>query len=156
MDTATIDQEYNQLQTEFQDVANTVQEFATKLQAAAQGGDQNAREWLLDLKQIALDIKDEQMQVTALLQAIHGWATSQAQAAAAAPPPAPPQPTYQAPPQPVYQQAPPQPMYQQGPGGFGGGGGGGMFGGFLNSGFGRAMEMGAGIGLGEDVINSIF
>ena len=148
MDTATIDQEYNQLQTEFQDVATTVQEFATKLQAAAQGGDQNAREWLLDLKQIALDVKDEQMQVTALLQSIHAWATSQAQAAAA-PPPAPPQPTYQAPPQPVY--------VQQAPGGFGGGGGGGgMFGGFLNSGFGRAMEMGAGIGLGEDVINSIF
>ena len=35
-------------------------------------------------------------------------------------------------------------------------GGGGMLGGFLNSGFGRAMEMGAGIGLGEDLINSIF
>ncbi len=152
MDTDTIDQEYNQLQTEFQDVANTVQAFAAKLQAAAQGGDQNAREWLLDLKQIALDVKDEQMQVTALLQAIHGWATSQAQAAAAAPPPPAPQPTYQAPPQPVYA--------QQAPAGYGGGGyggrGGGAFGGFLNSGFGRAMEMGAGIGLGEDVINSIF
>ncbi len=151
MDTETIDQEYNQLQTEFQDVANTVQEFAAKLQAAAQGGDQNAREWLLDLKQIALDIKDEQMQVTALLQAIHGWATNQAQAAAAPPPPPPPQQqpqaTYQAPPQPVY--------VQQGPGMYGGGGRGG-FGGFLNSGFGRAMEMGAGIGLGQDLINNIF
>jgi hypothetical protein len=31
-----------------------------------------------------------------------------------------------------------------------------MFGGFLGGGFGRAMEMGAGIGLGEDLINSIF
>ena len=31
-----------------------------------------------------------------------------------------------------------------------------MLGGFLNSGFGRAMELGAGIGLGEDLINSIF
>jgi hypothetical protein len=38
----------------------------------------------------------------------------------------------------------------------GGGRGGGMLGGFLNSGFGRAMELGAGIGLGEDLINSIF
>lgn len=37
-----------------------------------------------------------------------------------------------------------------------GGGGGGMLGGFLNSGFGRAMEMGAGIGLDGDLINSIF
>jgi len=151
MDTATIDQQYNQLQTEFQDVANTVQEFATKLQAAAKAGDQNAREWLLDLKQIALDIKDEQMQVTALLQAIHGWAANEAQAAPPPPPP-PPQPVYQAPPQPVY--------VQQAPGGYPGGGygqrGGGAFGGFLNSGFGRAMEMGAGIGLGEDLINNIF
>jgi hypothetical protein len=33
--------------------------------------------------------------------------------------------------------------------------GGGMMGGALNSGFGRAMEMGAGIGLGEDLINGI-
>ncbi len=146
MDTDTIDQQYNQLQTEFQDVANTVQAFAAKLQAAAQAGDENAREWLLDLKQIALDVKDEQMQVTGLLQAIHGWATAQAQAAAAPPPPA--QPMAQPAPQPVY--------VQQAPMGYGGGGGGGAFGGFLNSGFGRAMEMGAGIGLGSDLINSIF
>ena len=39
---------------------------------------------------------------------------------------------------------------------FGGGGGGGMLGGLLDGGFGRAMEVGAGIGLGEDLINSIF
>jgi len=150
MDIATIDQEYTQLQTEFQDVAKTVQDFATKLQTAAQGGDQNAREWLLDLKQIALDVKDEQIQVNALLQAIHGWAAAEAQAPPAPPPPpVQPQPTYQAP-QPVYA--------QQAPGGFGGygGGRGGGFGGFLNGGFGRAMEMGAGIGLGQDLINSIF
>jgi len=31
-----------------------------------------------------------------------------------------------------------------------------QFGGFLNSGFGRAMEMGAGIGVVEDLINNIF
>jgi hypothetical protein len=35
-------------------------------------------------------------------------------------------------------------------------GGGGMHGDFLNSGFGRAMGKGAGIGLGKDLINSIF
>lgn len=34
--------------------------------------------------------------------------------------------------------------------------GGGMLGGLLNSGFRRVMEMGAGIGLGQDLINSIF
>ena len=135
MDTATIDQQYNQLQTEFQDVAKSVEDFAQKLQTAAQGGDQNAREWLLDLKQIALDIKDEQLQVGALLQAIHGWAAD----------------TAQNPPAPAQQQPAQQPA-----GGFGMGGRSGMFGGLLGGGFGRAMEMGAGIGLGEDMINSIF
>jgi hypothetical protein len=71
MDTSTIDQAYQQLQTEFQDVANSIQTLAQKLQAAGQAGDTNAREWLLDLKQIALDVKDEQIQVNGLLQAIH-------------------------------------------------------------------------------------
>jgi len=138
MDTQTIDQEYSQLQTEFQDVANTIQALAQKLQTAAAAGDQNAREWLLDLKQIALDVKDEQMQVNNLLQAIHGFVENQAQ-----------QMPYQ-PQQPVYQQ-PQQPQY-----GFGGGGSGGLFGNFLGGGFGQAMKMGAGIGLGETLINDIF
>src|SRR5271167_2233410 len=120
MDIETIDQQYNQLQTEFQDVATTVAQFAAKMQAAAQAGDENAREWLLDLKQLALDVKDEQMQVNGLLQAIHAWAASQAQAA----PSAPPAPTAPPPPEPAYQQ-PPQTVYvQQAPGGYGYGRGG--------------------------------
>jgi small-conductance mechanosensitive channel len=138
MDTSTIDQAYGQLQGEFQDVARSIQALAEKLQAAAQGGDTNAREWLLDLKQIALDVKDGQMQVNALLQAIHGFVDN----------------THQ-----QYQQMQQQPQYQQPApmaGLLGGRGGGGMFGGFLNSGFGQAIELGAGIGLGEDIINSIF
>ncbi|HEX4109518.1 MAG TPA: hypothetical protein VHX88_15385 [Solirubrobacteraceae bacterium] len=157
MDIQMIDQQYQQLQDEFQEVAKEVQGLAGKLQAASQSGDQNAREWLLDLKQLALTVQGEQMQVNNLLQAIHGWAQVQNSqpppAPAPAPAPPPQQVVYE---QPVYQQ---QPAYQGGGGMFGGGGrggGGGMFGGFLNSGFGRAMEMGAGIGLGEDVINSIF
>src|ERR1700761_9177057 len=74
METSQIDQAYGQLQAEFQDVARSVQGLAEKLQAAAQAGDNNAREWLLDLKAIALDIKDEQMQVNNLLQTIHRYA----------------------------------------------------------------------------------
>lgn len=35
-------------------------------------------------------------------------------------------------------------------------GGSGMLGGFLNSGFGRAIEMGAGFGIGDDLINKTF
>jgi len=37
-----------------------------------------------------------------------------------------------------------------------GGRGGGLFGGLLGGGFGQAMMAGAGIGLGEDLINNIF
>ena len=136
MDTETVDQQYTQLQTEFADVAKSVQEFAAKLQTAAQGGDSNAKEWLLDLKQIAIDVKDEQMQVNNLLTAIHGFVASANQA----PPPVYAQPVQQ----PVQQQVYPQQRR------------GGMFGNFLSGGFGQAMEMGAGIGLGEDLINSIF
>jgi hypothetical protein len=145
MDTSTIDQAYGQLQAEFQDVAKSIQALAAKLSTAADGGDANAKEWQLDLKQVALDVKDEQLQVNTLLQAIHGFVDNsnkqlQEQAQQA-------------------QQAQ-QPM--RGGGMFGGGGmmGGGMmggpFGGFLGGGFGRAMEMGAGIGLGEDLISKIF
>jgi hypothetical protein len=134
MDTATIDQAYSQLQTEFQDVAATVTALAQKLQHAVDAGDQNAREWLLDLKQVALDVKDEQMQVNNLLTAIHSFVANANQAP-------PPPPVYA---QPTQQQAYPQQRR------------GGMFGNFLGGGFGQAMEMGAGIGLGEDLINSIF
>ncbi|MGH2889152.1 MAG: hypothetical protein ACRDL8_05225 [Solirubrobacteraceae bacterium] len=137
MDTSSIDQAYGQLQAEFNDVAKSIQALAEKLQTAAQGGDQNAKEWLLDLKQVALDVKDEQVQVNALLQAIHSWADS----------------THQQVQQQVQQV---QQMPPQMGGFFGGGRRGGLFGGLLGGGFGQAIEMGAGIGLGEDLINSIF
>jgi hypothetical protein len=74
-----------------------------------------------------------------LLQAIHAFVTETVQAA----PPA----------------AAPPAGYQQQPMGAGVGGmlgGGGPFAGFLSGGFGRAMEMGAGVGLGQSLINSIF
>jgi hypothetical protein len=134
MDTATIDQAYSQLQTEFQDVAQTIAALAQKLQRAVDSGDQGARDWLLDLKQVALDVKDEQMQVNNLLSAIHAFVANANQA--------PPPPVYA---QPTQQQVYPQQQRR-----------GGMFGNFLSGGFGQAMEMGAGIGLGEDLINSIF
>lgn len=137
MDTTTIDQAYGQLQGEFQDVAKSVQELAGKLQAAAQAGNTDAKEWLLDLKQIALDVKDEQVQVNSLLQAIHSYIDNSDR-------------QFQQ--MPAYQQMP-----QQAGGLFGGGGGGGgMFGNFLHGGFGQAMAMGAGFGLGDDLINNIF
>ncbi len=155
MDVATIDQQYQQLQSQAQETIGELKDLAGKLQTAAQSGNQDAREWLLDLKSVALAIQAEQNQVGMLLQALHGFVANQGQQLA-------PQPQQQASPwgqppaQPYPQQQPPYPQQQ----GFGqspmGGGVGGMLGSFLNSGFGRAIEMGAGFGIGNDLINSIF
>lgn len=135
MDTQTIDQAYAQLQTEFQDVATTVKGLAEKMQAAQKAGDTNAQEWLLDLKQIAMDVNDEQTQANLLLQAIHQYVSETVQAA--------PQTGY-----------PQQPMAAPAGGMLGGAGG--PFAGLLGGGFGRAMELGAGVGLGSSLISSIF
>lgn len=146
MDIQTIDNQYNQLQSQAQQTVGELQALAQKLQSTAQAGDQNAREWLLDLKSIALAIQAEQNQVASLLQALHSFAATQMQPQSSpwgAPPPGYPQPGYS---QPGY--PPPQayPQPQQG----------GILGSFLNSGFGRALEMGAGFGIGDDLINKIF
>jgi uncharacterized phage infection (PIP) family protein YhgE len=139
MDIQTIDQQYQQMQTQAQQVAQQLQGLAAKLQTAAQAGNTDAREWLLDLREAAMTIQTEQLQMGQLLQAIHAMWQGQAQ-------------TYASAPAPIYAPQQPAPsglMPQQG----------GLLGtlnGFLGSGFGRAMEMGAGVGLGEDLINKIF
>ena len=139
MDIQTIDQQYNQMQTASQQVMQEIKDLAAKLQAEQGNGNPNAREWLLDLKEVALAIQQQQQQTANLLQAIHGFVANQNQAYG--------QPGY---PQPSYGQpmmgTPMQPQ----------GGLGGALGGFLNSGFGRAVEMGLGFGLGDDLINKIF
>lgn len=137
MDIQTIDNAYQQLQNEGTQVAQQFQGLAAKLQAAAQGGNADAREWMLDLRELALAVQGEQQQVGQLLQAIHGMWQNQAQQFGAAPAMG------------GFGAAPQQGMPQ-------GGGVMGALGNFLNSGFGRSMEIGAGMGLGEDLINRIF
>ncbi len=139
MDIQTIDQQYNQMQTASQQVIQEIKDLAAKLQAEQGNGNPNAREWLLDLKEVALAIQQQQQQTANLLQAIHGFVANQNQAYGQ---PGYPQPSYG---QPVMG----TPMQPQG-------GLGGALGGFLNSGFGRAVEMGLGFGLGDDLINRIF
>jgi hypothetical protein len=187
MDIETIDQQYQQLQGQAQGTAQELSGLAEKLQRAAQAGNQDAREWLLDLKSIALSFKAEQTQVGLLLQALHGFVANQASSMQAPPPPptgwaqAPnqPPPGYQGdygPPQQGDYGPPQQGDYgppQQGgygapqQGGYGApqqggygppqqGGVAGMLGSFLSSGVGRAIEMGAGFGLGDDLIKKIF
>ncbi|MHB8301464.1 MAG: hypothetical protein ACYDC6_01310 [Acidobacteriaceae bacterium] len=137
MDIQTIEQQYAQVQTASQQVYQELQSLAAKLQTESANGNQNAREWVLDLKEVALAIQSQQQQTMNLLQAIHGFVANQSQAYAA---------SY---PQPVPQSGflptgMPQP---QQPGGLGG---------FLQSGFGRAVVTGLGFGLGDDLINKIF
>lgn len=154
MDPETVDRQYAELQQQGQQTATLIQALAGKLSAAAASGDQNAREWQLDLKEIALAIRDEEGTVTALLQSIHAVVDDHVQTTA---PPAQPQyqpPAYPQPPAyqpPVEYAAPPQ--YQPQPYGAPGGG---MLHRFLGGGFGQAIVTGAGFGIGDDLINSIF
>jgi hypothetical protein len=154
VDIQTIDQNYEQLQQQSQQTVSAITALAQRLQAAANAGDQNAREWLLDLKGVTLGFQQEQNQVTMLLQAIHGFVANQQQQ------PMYPQQQYQQPyPQQQYQQYQQyqqqpgyqQPMYQQQPGYQQGG-----MGGFFGSNFGRAIVQGAGFGIGDDIIRAIF
>ena len=144
MDIATIDQEYGQLQNTSQQVYQELKNLAAKLQTEAGNGNQQAREWMLDLKEIALAIQSQQQQTTNLLQAIHGFVANQNQAYNAGYP-APGQVNAPNPPQAGFFQGNAAPPNQQG-----------GLGGFLQSGFGRAMEMGLGFGLGDDLINKVF
>lgn len=137
MDPETVDQNYAQLQQQAQQTAAQIQTLASKLQAAAAAGDPNAREWMLDLKEITLGVQQEQGQVSLLLQSIHSMVNNHVQTMG--------QPQYQ---QPGYQPGYQQPQYQQGSGG--------MLQQFLSGGFGRAIVTGAGFGIGDDIINKIF
>ncbi len=151
MDIQIIDQQYQQLQGQSQQLVQQFQSLAGKLQGSTQTGNADAREWLLDLREIAVSFQQQQQQMGALLQAIHGMWQNQAQQ----------YPAQMGQPYPG-QPYPGQPVVGGGQMPYGGapmpqqGGLMGALDGFLNSGFGRAMEMGAGIGLGEDLINRIF
>ena len=133
MDVQTIDNEFQQLQVEAQQVAQAIGALADKLQTASAAGDANAKEWVLDLKSVALQIQQEQLQTQALLQALHDFAVGTVQ-------PVPPTAPVQA--------GGPVPEA------------GGMLSHFRGSGFGQAVAQGAGMGVGfglmDSVINSIF
>lgn len=136
MDIQTIDQQYTQLQSASQQVYQEIRDLAAKLQAEAANGNQSAREWMLDLKEIALAIQSQQQQTMNLLQAIHGFVANQNQVYSNA--------------YPSYSQPGFVPAGSQQPQQTGG------LGGFLQSGFGRAVVTGLGFGLGDDLINKIF
>lgn len=141
MDIQTIDREYDALQTQSQQTVQALQTLGGKLQAASQSGNQDAREWLLDLRELALSFQSEQNRMNNLLQALHGLIASQQQSMQ----------TYQQPasqPPSAWNEAQ-QPAYDPQPAQ-------GGFGGFLNSSLGRGLAMGAGFGIADDLIKDIF
>ena len=79
MDPQTVDQSYAQLQQQAQQTTSLIQTLASKLQAAAAAGDTNAREWMLDLKEITLGVQQEEGQVQLLLQSIHSMVDNHVQ-----------------------------------------------------------------------------
>jgi hypothetical protein len=151
VDTDTVDRQFSALQQQAQQTASLIAALAGKLSTAATAGDPNAREWGLDLKEIALAIRDEQSTTTELLQAIHALIDGHVSAASSQSPAAAAQPAAYYPPPTEYSQPPQyQPSYQQPAQG------GGTLQRFLGGRFGQAIVTGAGIGVGDDIVNSIF
>jgi hypothetical protein len=152
-----VDRQFSALQNQGQQTATLIQRLADKLSAAVAAGDPNAREWGLDLKEIALAIRDEQNTTTELLQSIHALVDNHV---AATPPamqpyyapathyaqPAESQAPYQPPNQPPNQPQYPQPAPSSG----------GSLHRFLGGAFGQAIVTGVGFGIGDDIVNSIF
>lgn len=153
MDVAVIDQEYQQLQDETSNVTDKIKNLAAKLQAAKGVGNDDAREWILDLKEIALAVQAEQNQMFSFLQTLHSNLPSAQEICSNPsmynqgmnnnPQMGGAQQGNQQ--QGGYQQQNQQPQQKKG-----------FFSSLLGSGFGQAIEMGAGFGMGDDLINSIF
>lgn len=152
MNPETIDAEYAKLDQEVQSTGQAIEALAQKLQAAITAGDANAREWILDLKSIALSVQQDHLQMQSLMQAVHDFTVNHLSDPTAGGGYGTNQPAYA--PQPSYQMR--QPMGGGMLGGMGGGMGGGMLGRFMGGGFGRAIMTGAGFGIGDDLINRIF
>ncbi|MBR0559952.1 hypothetical protein [Neokomagataea anthophila] len=144
MDVQTIEQAYNQLQQQSQQSAQALQTLGSKMQLAAQSGDQQAREWALDLRELALAFQAEQQQVSTLLQQLHAALSNASQNQNYAPQGF------------VQQSAPVQPPIAPAPQAAPQTANGGFFSNILNSGFARSVEAGAGFAIGDDLIKDIF
>lgn len=146
MDITTIDQTYAQLESQAGQTRAAMNALNVKLQSAAASGDSSAREFSLDLREIALAMQQEQMQVGQLLQSLHDFVVVNSH-------------------QPMAQAIQSEPVYAQSApaqGGllsrFMGGGFGRTMGG--GGGFGQALASGAGLGMGigagEALIGDLF
>jgi outer membrane receptor protein involved in Fe transport len=131
MNEATVDREYERLERNSERTADLIRRLGEKLERAAAAGDANAREWGLDLREVALAVRDEEQQTKTVISAIQELVDDEMRQVA-------------------QQGGRYQPVAYQGYG-YGGG-----FNRFLGGGFGQALMMGAGFGLGEEIIDDIF
>jgi hypothetical protein len=76
MDPDMIDAEYEKLLQETAQTSQSIADLSSRLLAASQAGDPNAAQWLSELQVIAGQVRDEQVQVQSLLQAMHGFTVS--------------------------------------------------------------------------------
>jgi SUMO ligase MMS21 Smc5/6 complex component len=143
MDTAIIDQEYQKLQDATNGVEQTIKDLALKLKQARDAGNNDAKEWILDLKEIAVAVQSEQNQMVSFLQTLHGN-LPQTQEVLNNQQNAYMQQNQQMPQQQNDYQQQQAPQKKKG-----------FFSSLLGSSFGSAIEMGAGFGIGDDLINSI-
>lgn len=145
MNPETIDNEYAKLQEEVKETGQALLGFSQVLQAATAAGDINAKRWLADLKSVAVRIQQEEQQMQSLMQAVHDFtishlhdpSTGYGQAE-----------TSYSQEQPMYSAQPGYVMQQPT-------GGSSALGRFMGGGFGHAMVMGAGFGLGDDLLRRI-
>jgi len=140
-DVDSIDAAHTRLRAQADQTVAAIRNLSGKLQAATAEGNSSAREWNLDLREVALALQAEQQEVARLVQALHDFVVNNAH-----------QPVVAAPPQAV---APPQPQYQPQQAQSGG-----LLSRFLHGRFGSSVAQGAGIGLGfgmaESIIDDIF
>jgi hypothetical protein len=121
---------YNEIDMQFQQLQQAMQETENRLSGVVQqlrgSNNPEIREMEYSLRELALSLRQERVMVSDLLSGMHARYSQSFGQASA-----------------------PQPTVGQSPSG-------GFLSDFLNSGFGRAIEMGAGFGIGDDLINKLF
>lgn len=139
-DVEAIEAAYARLQAQAEETIASMRTLSTKFQAASTAGDLNAREWNLDLREVAMAVRAEQLQVASLMRGMHDFVVRNAHQPVASAQPSPPPAEVQ------YEQPAPR--------------GGGLLSRFLHGGLGSSLARGAGLGLGfgvgESIIDDIF
>ena len=77
-DVEAIEAAYNRLQAQAEETIAAMRTLSAKFQAASAEGDLSAREWNLDLREVAMAVRAEQLQVASLMRGMHDFVVSNA------------------------------------------------------------------------------